>query len=100
MSEAFSLTLCVQLWPQPGQEAALIQFEDQVLALIPRHGGTVLQRVRRVDDGEEAFETHVITFPDQSAFESYMHDPERLALLAVREIAIARTVSTPVVLVR
>lgn len=99
MSEDSALTLCVQLWPQTGQESALIQFEDRVLALIPRHGGAVLQRVRRIDDNEEAFETHIISFPNQSAFQSYMDDPERLALTPIREIAISRTVITPVVVV-
>ena len=99
VSEQSTLTLCVQLWPSAGHESELISFEDQVLALIPRHGGSVLQRVRRAHDGDEAFETHVISFPDESALNAYMDDPARLALAPLREIAIARMTITPVVVI-
>jgi len=88
--------LCVQLWANPGQDSALIDFEDQVLALIPHHGGRVLQRVRRTEPSEEALEVQVISFPNDAAFEAYLADPERLALGNHREIAIARTVITRV----
>ena len=42
------LTLCVLLYPVDGQEDQLAAYEDEVLALIPEYGGTVLSRVRRV----------------------------------------------------
>jgi uncharacterized protein (DUF1330 family) len=83
----------------PQRDSALIEFEDQVLVLIPRHGGRVLQRVRRTEDTDEAFETHIITFPDESALQAYMEDPDRIALMPLREIAIARTVVSRVLLV-
>jgi len=100
MSADEPLTLCVQLWAHPGHEAGLMQFEDQVLALIPNHGGSVLQRVRRIGDGDAAFETHVISFPDDRSLQEYLDDPARLALTALRERSIARTVISPVVVVR
>ena len=39
-----SLTLCVLLWARPGADDALVAYEDQALALVPGHGGRVLQR--------------------------------------------------------
>ena len=41
------LTLCVLLWSVDGQEGHLSAYEDEVLALVPEYGGTVLSRVRR-----------------------------------------------------
>ncbi len=100
MTEAIAVNICVQLWPKPGQEEALIEFENQVLALIPKHGGRVLQRVRRSEKGDEALEVHVISFPNSVSYAAYLEDPERLALGDLRDRAIARTVVMNVDLVR
>ena len=45
-SGVMSLTLCVLLWARPGAADALAAYEDQVLNLVPKHGGQVLQRAR------------------------------------------------------
>ena len=47
-----SLTLCVQLWAVPGNEDLLVAYEDEVLELLADHGARLLQRVRRVDQGD------------------------------------------------
>ncbi|MDO9485069.1 MAG: DUF1330 domain-containing protein [Actinomycetota bacterium] len=86
-----TVALCVQLWPHPEQESALIDYEDRVLDLIPVHGGRVLNRVRRIEQGDAAFETHIIEFPDEEAFQAYMNDPARLAMATLRDAAIAET---------
>ena len=93
MSTSKSVTLCVQVWPFEGQEAAL------VLALIPGHGGALLQRVRRAGAGTTAYETHIIEFPDAAAHQAYLEDPRRLALLAQRDRCIERTVIESVLVV-
>jgi len=91
------LTLCVLLWPVDGQEASLSAYEDEVLALIPEHGGTVLSRVRRVGgDRDQPYEVQLIELPDQAALESYQADPRRTALAGLRDQAIARTDVIPV----
>jgi uncharacterized protein (DUF1330 family) len=89
------LMLCVLLWARDGQEVALAAYEDQVLQLVPAHGGRVVSRVRAVDgsDGsvDDPYEVHVIEFPSDDALDAYMLDPRRTALAEERDAAIART---------
>ena len=86
-----TLVLTALLWPHPGQEQLLIDYEDAVLALIPAHGGRLLSRVRRVDDSDGPFELQVIEMPDEDAVAAYMADPVRVALADTHARAIART---------
>ena len=97
------LTLCVLLWAHPGQADLLSSYENEVLALVPRHGGRVVSRVRNVageaatsrerasEHAWEPCEVQVIELPDDDALATYMADPERTARLDVRDRAIART---------
>ena len=90
-----SLHLSVSLWPHAGQADALVAYEDTVLALLPRHGSTILSRVRRVGgpdpDDHEPFEVQLIELPDEAALTAYLEDPERTALAAEHRRVIART---------
>ena len=86
-----TVTLCVVLWPVPGQEDALVDYEDRVLALLPKHNGRLLQRVRSVEIEPGPYEFHVIEFRDEASFDAYMNDPARTAHSQLREQAIART---------
>lgn len=86
-----TLDLCVLLWAADGEEAALADYEDRVLALIPEHGGEVVSRVRRADRGDGPLEVQVIRLPDEQALTSYLEDPRRLALADVHRRAVART---------
>ncbi|GAB3616741.1 hypothetical protein GCM10027416_12980 [Okibacterium endophyticum] len=86
-----TLKLCVLLWASEGQERALTEYENSVLALVPKHGGDVVSRVRRVDNGVGPREVQVIHLPDESALRAYMDDPERLALAEVHRQAVATT---------
>ena len=52
------------------------QYEDAVLALLPRHGGTLESR-RSSTDGRT--EVHTIRFRARSGYESFMIDPDRQA---------------------
>jgi len=94
-----SRTLCVLLWAQPGAQAALTEYEDRVLRLVPDHGGRVVHRGRNSGvqggggggaDGQPA-EIQFIDFPSQGALDAYMADPRRTALAAERDRAVART---------
>jgi uncharacterized protein (DUF1330 family) len=92
-----ALTLCVLLWPHPGEEEALTAYEDEVLALLGDHGARVLTRVRRTDDaGDGPLEVQVIELPGEEALDAYLADPRRLASADVRDRAIARTQMFPV----
>ncbi|WP_425955668.1 hypothetical protein [Xylanimonas sp. McL0601] len=89
------LTLCVLLWPLPGQDDALTAYEDAVLALLPDHGARLVSRVRRTASdgpaGDGPLEVQVIELPSGEALAAYMADPRRTALAVDRDAAIART---------
>ena len=86
-----SLTLCVLLWARPGAADALAAYEDQVLNLVPEHGGQVLQRARGSGQGGQPLEIQFLEFPSAAALDEYMADGRRTALANVRDRAIART---------
>lgn len=87
------ITLCVLLWPTEGNADLLSEYEDDVLALVPVHGGRVLSRVRALpgQDATLPTEVQVIEMPDDDALTAYLADPARVALAEVRDRAVART---------
>jgi uncharacterized protein (DUF1330 family) len=85
------LTLCVLLWAHPGAEKSLTAYEDQVLALVPDHGGRVIQRARSSGAGGYPREIHLLEFPSPQALDAYVADGRRQALAGDRDRAIART---------
>jgi hypothetical protein len=91
LSSDASVNLVVLLWPFPGEDQRLIEYEDQVLPLLALHGGTLVQRLRtNVDDGAP-LEIHVIRFPSNASYERYLDDPRRIELGQLRTVAVART---------
>ena len=86
-----SVVLCVLLWPHPGADDALVQYEDRVLVLVAEHGGRVVQRARGDGLDGAPLEVHTLEFPSREALDSYMSDGRRTALAAERERAVART---------
>ncbi|BDV29843.1 DUF1330 domain-containing protein [Microbacterium terricola] len=86
-----TLELCVLLWAAENLDDALTEYEDTVLALVPKHGGRVVSRVRRISDGDGPREVQVIHLPDDAALQAYMSDPERVALADVHRRVVART---------
>jgi hypothetical protein len=59
----------------PGNAAAGQRYEDAVLELLHRHGGSVVRRMRGTDSPTEV---HLIRFRSRAGYESYMVDPDRL----------------------
>jgi hypothetical protein len=59
-------------------------YEDAVLPLLADHGARVQYRGRRRADQDAAlpFEVHLLWFPHRAAFDAYIADPRRTALLA------------------
>ena len=86
-----TLQLCVLLWAVDGQADRMSAYEDRVLVLVGEHGGEVLSRVRRLDDGAGPDEVQVIELPDERALERYLADPARTALAGERRQVVART---------
>ncbi|GAA4587151.1 hypothetical protein BJY16_008149 [Actinoplanes octamycinicus] len=62
-----------------GHAEAGTRYEDAVLALLPRHGGTLERRTRATTG---AAEVHLIRFRNRAGYDSFMTDPDRLALRA------------------
>ena len=91
-----AVTLCCLLWARPGEEAGLVAYEDRVLALVPEHGGTVLERARSDGRSGHPLEVQVFRFDDQAALDGYLADPRRLALAGDRDRVVARTDLFPV----
>lgn len=87
--------MCVLLWAQPGQEAALTQYEDDVLTLLSDHGGRV--RLRLLTGRREGYpdEVQFLEFASQAGVDAYVQDPRRTALAAVRTATIAHTNIVP-----
>ncbi len=88
--------LCCLRWARPGERAGLTAYEDQVLALVVAHGGSVLQRA--VADGAEGRpdELQSFRFESQAAVDRYLADPRRVALAADRRRVVARTELFPI----
>ena len=77
------------LYAHPGQNDALADYEDRVLALLEsRYGGKVLQRISTLDGPTEV---QVLELPDEAALEAFLADEEREALSPLRDAAVART---------
>jgi hypothetical protein len=85
------IDLCVLLWARPGLDDELVAYEDRVLALVPAHGGTVLQRARSSGESGHPLEVQFYRFPSDDALQAYLADDRRVALAAERDRVIART---------
>jgi uncharacterized protein (DUF1330 family) len=85
------ITLCVLLWARPGQEDALVDYEDRALDIAAAHDVQLVSRVRRTGSSESPFEVQVLRFPSQETLDTFMQDPARLALSGMRDVAVART---------
>ncbi|WP_432844128.1 hypothetical protein [Dactylosporangium sp. CA-092794] len=53
------------------------QYEDEVLALLARHGGTLERRLRSAET-----EVQIIRFASRTGLDSFMSDPDRLTIRA------------------
>lgn len=85
------MTLCCLLWAVPGQEQAMTAYEDEVLALLPDHGISVVQRVVGGGADGTPHEVQIHAVPNQAALDGYVNDPRRLALAETRDRVVART---------
>lgn len=69
------LLLVAMVEMAPGHTEAGQRYEDAVLALLDRHGGSVDRRLRT---GDSTTEVHVIRFRSRSGYEAFLVDPDRL----------------------
>ncbi len=78
-----AFTLAFVGWAAPEQADAASAYEDAVLPLLADHGASVVYRGRRAhgQDPSLPVEVHLLRFPSRAAFDAYLADPHRLALL-------------------
>jgi hypothetical protein len=60
-----------------GHAEAGSRYEDEVLALLTRYGGTVERRLRTADGSSEV---QILAFGSRAGYEAVLADPQRLAL--------------------
>jgi hypothetical protein len=79
-----SFTLAFVGHADAASAAAAISYEDAVLPLLADHGAELRYRGRRAGDQDASLplEVHLIWFPSRGAFEAYLADERRIALLA------------------
>lgn len=66
------------------------RYESEVLSIVPKYGGRLEMRVRALDGRTE---THLLYFPDETAFAGYRSDPARSALASLWDQSRARSVA-------
>jgi uncharacterized protein (DUF1330 family) len=91
-----TVTLCCLLWARDGASAALSEYEDTVLALLPRHGAAVLSRVISTGEQDAPHEVQLFSFPSAASLDAYLQDSDRAALADVRDRVVGRTQLFPV----
>ena len=62
-----------------GKYDAFQDYENKVLPLLPKHGGTLEMRLQvKKTSANQPDEIHIVSFPAVGDMEAYRHDPERL----------------------
>ena len=91
--EAARLVLIVTQEVRQTDAGGFARYEAKAVELMARHGGR-MERVIRVqgERGDGMFrEVHLVSFPDEVAFEAYRQDPALVALRDLRDRVIHAT---------
>src|SRR4051794_24694695 len=88
------LSMIVALFCNPGSEDLFEQFESAAASIMRRYLGSIERRVRIAPNVENSspYEVHLVTFPDEHAFDRYRADPDLIALADLRARAIHKTI--------
>lgn len=86
-----TVRLCVLLWRTDSPVGQLEAYEDEVLALLPDHGGRVVQRLSIEGTPDEPCEVQVLEFDSPGHLDAFMADERRQAMAPQRDATIART---------
>ena len=78
-----AFTLAFVGYADPAVSERAVAYEDRVLPLLADHGARLMYRGRRADrdDASLPLEVHLTWFPHRRAFEAYMADDRRRALM-------------------
>ncbi|MGD0679527.1 MAG: DUF1330 domain-containing protein [Polyangiaceae bacterium] len=81
----------------PGKEGVFEEFEAHALALISKHKGELLLRLRPSQECvlagsiDRPYEIHLVRFPSEEAFDRFAADEERQRFLHLKEEAVRST---------
>ena len=79
------------VYVKPGEESTFNSFEEVVVALIAKHGGELLVRVRPTKEGIVAAgidvpnEIHFVRFKNEDDFMKFSNDDERQQVLHLKD---------------
>jgi len=88
------LYITVKLYGKNGIHGEFKEYESKALKLFKQHGGEVLVAYVPSRDSENEDipdEIQILRIENQTKFEAFMHDPERVQMSAERESVIKRT---------
>jgi len=87
------LSIVAALFIHPGREAEFEQFETAAESIMQRYGGRLERRIGFPTNADSAqpHEVHLVTFPDQQAFDRYRADADLQALAELRARTIRQT---------
>jgi len=81
---------------KPGREQDFHAFEEKVLPLLEKYNGELIYRVRPdktafIESSRELpYEIHLVSFGSRAGFEGYKDDPERLALIEMKNRSVEK----------
>ncbi|UYQ93623.1 DUF1330 domain-containing protein [Chitinophaga horti] len=86
------------IYIHPGKEATFHQFEDLALAVLAKHHGKLLLRLRPepqqliAGEWETPYEVHLVSFDTEDDFQAFARDQERKQFLHLKEASVSRMV--------
>ena len=94
MNERFFLI--VSLWLKNNNVVAFEAFEYQASMEMAKYDGRIERAIRIAgagNDNDKPFEVHLVSFPNESAFQEYRQSPESQKLAGARATIFAKTVT-------
>jgi uncharacterized protein (DUF1330 family) len=87
------MTLVVTLTVRREAIEAFRRFERAAARIMAQHGGAIERAVVLRADANATLlrEIHIVTFPDDEAFEAYRSDPQLRDLVALRDACVVAT---------
>jgi antibiotic biosynthesis monooxygenase (ABM) superfamily enzyme len=87
------LVLVVLLTVRPDRLDTFRAYERQAAAVMARHGGGIERAIEIPSEreGDPYREVHIVSFPDESAYQAYSVDPDMAAWRALRDECVIRT---------
>lgn len=75
----------------PNKEKEFIEFEDFAIPLMAKYGGKMMHRIRPAKENfinhltnTFPYEVHILSFPDELAFEKFIADPKRKSFIHLK----------------